>query len=236
MNQINLENDHLASSLSLYTWNVLGQLTKDQIADLDKAGLTRKLDKGGFIFRSGEAAGSVHFLKSGKVKVSHMASSGKEVILWFCFSGDIFGLAESLRNGDREVNAQACEPSEVLSISQAGFKTFLFANPLVMYMLLQVMASRLRCLSETLANVAGEQVGKRLARLLLWLCMRYGREEGAGVVISVQLTHQEIADMIGATRQTVSSLINNYKRDGVLSISDHVIHIVDKHKLMGLLN
>jgi CRP/FNR family transcriptional regulator len=165
-----------------------------------------------------------------------MASSGKEVILWFCFAGDIFGLAESMQCGEREVNAQACEPCEVLSISQSGFKTFLFSHPQVMYLLLQVMTSRLRCLSDTLANVAGEQVGKRLARLLFWLCMRYGHDGGAGVVLNVKLTHQEIADMIGTTRQTVTSLMNNFKREGILAINDHVIHIVDKHKLMGLLN
>lgn len=236
MIQFKPESDQLTGGLSLLPWNVLDQLTSSQLGDLDMTGVTRKLKKGEYIFRSGESSGSVHFLKSGKVKISHMASSGKEVILWFCFAGDIFGLAESMQCGEREVNAQACEPCEVLSISQSGFKAFLFSHPQAMYLLLQVMTSRLRCLSDTLANVAGEQVGKRLARQLFWLCMRYGRTEGVGVVINVQLTHQEIADMIGATRQTVTSLMNDYKREGILAVNDHVIQIVDKRKLMNLLN
>ena len=236
MLQIKSENDQLTGGLSLLPWNVLDQLTAAQLGELDQSGVIRRFKKGDYIFCSGETSGSVYFLKSGKVKISHMVSSGKEVILWFCFAGDVFGLAESMQSGVREVNAQATEQTEVLCISQSGFKAFLFAHPQVMFLLLQVMTSRLRCLSETLANVAGEQVSKRLARLLFWLCMRYGRDEGKGVIMNVQLTHQEIADMIGATRQTVTSLINSYKREGVLTINDHVIHIVDKLKLGALLN
>ena len=224
----------MVGGLSLVPWNVLVQLSPDQLRDLDKTGITRKLKKGDYIFRSGESAGGVYFLKTGKVKVSHIASSGKEVILWFCFGGDIFGLAESMQCGEREVNAFACDQSEILSISQDKFNSFLFENPQVMFLLLQVMTSRLRCLSDTLANVAGEQVGKRFARLLFWLCARYGRSEGECTVMNVQLTHQEIADMIGATRQTVTSLMSNFKQQGILEIHDHVIHIMDKKRLCAL--
>lgn len=236
MTQIKSENNQLIGGLTLVPWNVLDQLTPEQLRELDKTGLSRKLEKGDYIFRSGESAEGVYFLKSGKVKVSHIASSGKEFILWFCFGGDIFGLAESMRCGEREVSAQACEQSEVLSIPQDSFTNFLFEHPQVMFLLLQVMTSRLRCLSETLANVAGEQVNTRFARLLFWLCARYGRCEGENVVMNVHLTHQEIADMIGATRQTVTSLMSNLKREGILEIHDHVIHIVDKNRLCALLH
>jgi len=236
MKQGKLENDQLINGLSVVPWNVLDQLSPEQLRDLDKTGITRKLEKGDYIFRSGESSGGVYFLKSGKVKVSHLASSGKEVILWFCFGGDIFGLAESMQCGEREVNAFACEQSEILSIPQDKFNSFLFKNPQVMFLLLQVMTSRLRCLSETLANVAGEQVSKRFARLLFWLCARYGRSEGDCMVMNVQLTHQEIADMIGATRQTVTSLMGDYRRNGILKINEHVIHIINKQKFCNLLH
>lgn len=233
---ISLSNQ-LSSNFPIVTWNVLDQLTSDQLNDLDKAGITRKLEKGDYIFRSGENAGGVYFLKSGKVKVSHVASSGKEVILWFCFGGDIFGLAETMQCGEREVNAQACDQSEVLSISQDNFNAYLFQHPQFMFLLLRVMASRLRCLSDTLANVAGERVDKRFVRLLFWLCTRYGSPDGeCGTVINVPLKHQEIADMIGATRQTVTSLIGGFKKQGILAIQDHRIHIIQGQKLACLLS
>ena len=233
---IKSEHDHLISGLSLVPWNVLDQLTPEQLHALDKTGTTYKLDKGDFVFRSGENAAGVHFLKSGKIKVSQPVSNGKEVILWFCFGGDIFGLAEAAQHGEREVSAQACEDSEILSIPQARFNAYLFEYPQVMFLLLQVMSSRLRCLSETLANVTGQQVHTRLARLMLWLCARYGRREGDSVVMKVHLTHQEIADMIGATRQTVTSIMGDFKRKGILEIRDHYIHIVDKIQLGALLH
>ena len=234
MPTIKTEHDHLVSGLSLVPWNVLDQLTPEQLQALDKTGTTRKLDKGDFVFRSGENAGGVHFLKSGKIKVSQPVSNGKEVILWFCFGGDIFGLAEAAQHGEREVSAQACENSEILSIPQTRFNIYLFEHPQVMFLLLQVMSSRLRCLSETMANIAGQQVHTRLARLMLWLCARYGQREGDNVVMKVHLTHQEIADMIGATRQTVTSIMGDFKRQGILETRDHYIHIIDK-KLLGTL-
>lgn len=236
MKQTKSAGDHLISGLALVPWNVLDQLNSAQQQALFRTGVTRKLEKGDYIFRSGENAAGVYFLKSGKVKVSQMTSSGKEVILWFCFGGDIFGLAESMQFGEREVNAQVCAESEILCIPQSLFNTFLFEHPQVMFLLLQVMTSRLRCLSETLVNVAGEQVNKRFSRLLFWLCTRYGRSVGAGMVMDVQLTHQEIADMIGSTRQTVTSLMNEFKRDGMMEVRDHVIHIIDKQKLCNFLH
>ena len=234
MPPIKTEHDHLVSGLSLVPWNVLDQLTPEQLQALDKTGTTRRLDQGDFVFRSGENAGGVHFLKSGKIKVSQPVSNGKEVILWFCFGGDIFGLAEAAQHGEREVSAQACENSEILSIPQTRFNIYLFEHPQVMFLLLQVMSSRLRCLSETMANIAGQQVHTRLARLMLWLCARYGQREGDNVVMKVHLTHQEIADMIGATRQTVTSIMGDFKRQGILETRDHYIHIIDK-KLLGTL-
>lgn len=228
--------DHLLSSLALVPWNVLDQLTPEQLGALDQTGMLRKLLKGDFVFRSGENAEGVYFLKSGKIKVCHPLSSGKEVNLWFCFGGDIFGLAEAAQNGERAVNAQACVDSEVLSIPRESFNAYLFDHPQVMFLLLQVMSSRLRCLSETLANVAGEKVQTRLVRLMLWLCARYRKRDENNLVMNVLLTHQEIADMIGTTRQTVTSIMSDLKRKGILETRDHYIHILDQSLLVALLH
>ena len=98
------------------------------------------------------------------------------------------------------------------------------------------MSSRLRCLSETLANVAGEPVQTRLARLMFWLCARYGRREGDSVVMNVHITHQEIADMVGTSRQTVTTVLSTLKRQGVLSIDNRRIHIESEELLNELTN
>ena len=236
MKQMKTETERLNGGLPLVSWNVLSQLSATQLKELDRLGVLRSLKKGDFVFRSGDVTGSVYFLKSGKVKVSQSVSNGKEVILWFCFGGDIFGLAEAVKLGDREVSAQACDASEVLCIPHENFNRFLFENPNIMFLLLQVMTSRLRCLSESLANVAGEKVSIRFARLMFWLCTRYGQCVGEGVAMNVKLTHQEIADMIGATRQTVTTLISKLKKEKVLEINNHTVHIIDKNRLCSLLH
>jgi CRP/FNR family cyclic AMP-dependent transcriptional regulator len=208
----------------------------EQLCELARIGKTRKFLKGELVFRSGEIAEGVFFLKSGKVKVCHPLSSGKEINLWFCFGGEIFGFAEAAQKGERTVTAQACEDSEILSIPSANFNAFLFEHPKVMFLLLQVMSSRLRCLSETLANVAGERVQTRLARLILWLCAHYGKQDKNILELNILLTHQEIADMIGTTRQTVSSIINDFKRRGILEIHGCNIHILNQKLFFTLLH
>ena len=229
-------NTPLLSCLPHAPWNVLEQLTPIQLHSLNRIGMSYRLDKGDFVFHTGENADCVYFLKTGKIKVSHPVSNGKEITLWFCFGGDIFGLAEAAQNGEREVNARACEKSEILRITRDNFNGYLFDQPQVMFLLLQVISSRLRCLSETLANVAGEQVQTRFARLIVWLCTRYGSNDGDSISINVHLTHQEIAEMIGSTRQTITSIMSDFKEKGILATNGHYIQIMDRSLLGSLLH
>jgi CRP/FNR family transcriptional regulator len=183
------------------------------------------------VFRAGGPGERVYFLKSGKIKISQSSASGTEIVLWFCLPGEIFGLAEVSHGGGRVVNAFACEESMVLSLSQRDFREFLAAHPEAVMLSMQALSSRLRVLGEMVVNLVSDDANTRIAKLLLRLAARYGKREGGIVRLDLPLTHEEIANMVGTTRQTVTSAISQFRRQGVLSIENRRIQIESEELL-----
>ncbi len=223
-----------ASSTLVAPSNFLAQLDGDDLSGLLAIATVQHYGKGDFVFHSGAPGSNVYFLRSGKVKIHQLSPLGREVILWFCFPGEIFGLAEVARGGGRVVNAQACEPSEVLAVSQKKFMAFVDRHPRIAMLSMQVLSSRLRVLGEMFVNLVADDVNTRIAKLILRLSARYGTRVGKEIFLNIPLTHQEIADMVGTSRQTVTSALSALKRRGVLSIDSRRIHIESEELLNEL--
>lgn len=220
-----------ATSMLVAPANFLAELAADDAEALTAIGVVQQYGKSDFVFRSGALGSNVHFLRSGKIKIHQLSPLGREVILWFCFPGEIFGLAEVARGGGRVVNAQACEYSEVMTVAQEKFKDFLRDHPRVAMLSMQVLSSRLRLLGDMFVNLVADDVNTRIAKLILRLSARYGTRIGKEVFLNIPLTHQEIADMVGTSRQTATSALSALKRQGVLSIDNHRIHIESEELL-----
>ena len=205
--------------------NFLAQLSAEDYAGLVNISRLKRFAKGEFVFSAGSPGETVYFLRQGKIKIGQLSPHGREVILWFCLPGEIFGLAEVARGGGRVVNAQACEDSEVLAVSQSEYKAFLRNHAGVALLSLEVLSSRLRVLGDMFTNLVADDVDTRIAKLILRLCARYGVRGNKDILLNIPLTHQEIADMVGTTRQTVTSVLGRLKRQRVLSIENHCILI-----------
>lgn len=199
----------------------LARLAPRDRGDLLRLALRREVAKGELIFQAGSAGNFVHFLEAGRVKVYHLSPSGKEVLLWFCLPGEIFGLAEVCHGGGRQVYAEACEPSSVLSVSQRDFKAYLETHPAAALLVNDVLACRLRNLGNVIQSLVASDVNERVAQLLVRLAATHGRKAPNGeVYLDIRLTHQEMANMIGTTRQSVTSALNALRRLGVLDFDD----------------
>jgi CRP-like cAMP-binding protein len=214
--------------------NFLAQLDADDAAGLQAIAAVQHYAKGDLVFRSGGPGNNVYFLRDGKIKIYQLSPVGREVILWFCFPGEIFGLAEAARGGGRAVNAQVCEVSEVLAVAQDKFSNFLDRHPQVAKLSMQVLSSRLRVLGEMFVNLVADDVNTRVGKLILRLSARYGTRVGKEIFLNIPLTHQEIADMVGTSRQTVTSTLGELRRQGVLSIDNRRIHIESEELLNEL--
>jgi CRP/FNR family cyclic AMP-dependent transcriptional regulator len=188
-------------------------------------GKVQKFAKNDFIFRAGDTSQYVFLLLGGRIKIYQPSTVGKEAILWFCFKGELFGLAEAARGGERVVSAQACDTCEVLCIRQEKFSAFLETHPQTSLIIVQLLACRLRVLSEVVINLISDDVRTRILKMALQLGSRCGIPSVHGLCLDIALTHQEIADMIGTTRQTVTTTLGQLEREGLLTIDHHKIHI-----------
>lgn len=204
----------------------LGNLEEPHRTDFARLGECRAYAKHDFVFRSGDPGHHVYVLKEGRAKIFKVSESGKEVILWFCFPGEMFGLAEASRGGSRDVYAQGCTDLRIQRIARRQFVQFVEARPRVALQVIDLLSCRLRVLGDILTNLATDDAGSRVIKLLLRLCSRYGRLDGAGgICLDIPLTHQEMADMLGASRQTVSTVISELKKSGALQVRQRQLYL-----------
>ena len=212
----------------------LARLSQPDRCDLEQVAHVHRVRKGDHVFKAGAETVNVYFLKTGRVKIYQPSPLGKDLTLWFCFTGEVFGLAEVAQGSSRVVSALAVESSQVMTVGQTEFNAYLEKHPAVSRLCLEVLASRLRVLSDELVNFVSDDVFTRVAKLMVRLAGRYGSRRGSEIQLSIPLTHQEIAEMVGTSRQTVSSIISDLKRNHVLSIANHRILIESESSLNQL--
>ncbi|WP_455212152.1 Crp/Fnr family transcriptional regulator [Kaarinaea lacus] len=183
--------------------------------------------RGEMVFHMGSSSNEVYILLDGRVKVYELSEEGKEVILWFCFPGELFGLSEVFQCSGREVNAQACSQVEVLTIKKADFERYIKQHSHLAMHVIELLGYRLRELSDVLLDIASDDVTSRVIKLLTRLCSRYGKPEDKHILLDIALTHQEMADMIGTSRQTVTSVLSMLRKKGVLKMQQRSIYLQD---------
>ena len=209
----------------------LGSLSPTDRQNLLLLSQVQTFRRGDYVFHSGAQGNNVYILEEGRAKIYKLSSTGKEIILWFCLPGEIFGLAEVTRAGSREVFAEACTNARVYRIPREEFTRFLSRHPDTALQTIDLLSCRMRVLGDMLLNLVTDDVPSRLVKLLTRLASRYGRREGDTIFLDIHLTHQDMADMIGATRQTVTSELNKLKQKGVIEMKHHRIRIQNEEFL-----
>ena len=117
----------------------------------------------------------------------------------------MFGLSEVWTGSKRDISAQACSEVEMIVIERARFREFLHLHPKVALDVIDILAGRMRVLGDMMLDLTSTDVNARLIKLLARLFQRYGREREGRIYIDIPITHQEIGDMIGCCRQTVTT-------------------------------
>jgi len=207
-------------------------LTAAARADLGQLGARARFRKGDLVFRAGSDGRDVYVLMSGRVKVYALSPVGRAVTLWFCLPGEVFGLAEMARNSPRMVFAEACTDAEVLILPCDQLRARLESDAATAMQVVDMLSCRLRQLSDAMLNLIADDVNTRVAKLLLRLQARYGRPlDSGGFLLDLPLTHQEMADMIGTSRQSVSTAVTHLRQRGLLTTTGHRLCLTDPELL-----
>lgn len=222
--------------------NFLSTLSQKETQDLLRCSRQQTLKSRDHLFRAGDRSSDVYIVASGCIRLFQVSSTGKETILWLSFPGEIFGMAELWRGCDRQIHAVANESTQIYCIRRKDFTNFLGAHPEVAMKAIGIISARVRTLGHALVGLASDNVETRIARLLVRFaavssgarCCSGSKEENE-LCVNVRLTHQDIANLIGASRQTVSSTLGNLRKIGVVRIVNQHIHIAQPNHIRRLI-
>ncbi|MBM7563987.1 Crp/Fnr family transcriptional regulator [Paenibacillus sacheonensis] len=165
------------------------------------------------------------FVKEGKLKVYKLNDSGKQFTLSILTHGNMFGEINSLSLGTKEVYVEALEPTLVCSISEAQFDRLMISRPSLALKLLKVVSERLKEREEQLEQIAFNGLRERVIHMLTMLSSKFGTIVDGYALIDLPLTHQEIANMLGVTREAVSGVMSGLVKDGVIKTSRKSIQV-----------
>jgi CRP/FNR family transcriptional regulator len=191
----------------------------------------RRYAKGETIFREGEPSERFHSIVSGRVKVVKLAPHGKELILEIFGPGDPFGAVAAYEGRPFPAGAVALQETEVLSIARGDFFDLIARHPEIARRLLLGLTRRLIELTQKLAQLSSGEVELRLAALFLKLADRMGQKAGAGIVIPMALSRQDLADLVGTTIETAIRIMSRWNRDGVVRTERTSFVIPDRKAL-----
>lgn len=193
----------------------------------------REFSRGHVILHPDEQPEMVYVIKEGRVKISRYSPDGREQILALLEPGDLFGELSLVR--EREpVHVEAFEDTLICGFYREDFIALIRNRPDLMLHVMKVLAERLRRAEEEVTDLVFRDVPGRLAALLLRLAEAYGAENGRGLRLALRLTHQDMASMIGATRETVTNTLSRLRDAGLIAIDHRQIIIRNPEGLRAL--
>jgi len=183
------------------------------------------------IFEEDDRADSVYFIETGHIKIYHNTSLGKMSMISIREPGDIVGIAAVLLGASRSAFAETIGNSQLWCMDGQTFKQFIHEFPELAVQLAIIHGKYLRESQQAMGNLLYLDADRRLAWLLMKLANHISTPHGEKLRITIQLTHQDMANMIGSCRQTVTTVLGRFKKAGIIYISKSGIDIVDSHKL-----
>ena len=187
-------------------------LTEPQLENLAGGSARRSYPKGRTIVAEGEPSQSMYILLAGRAKVQRSDSEGKEVILAVLSSGEFFGEMSLIDDAPRSASVITLEPCEFMAFSKEAFKAMLVQSPEVTMAVMRGLVRRLREADKKIETLALLDVYGRVARVLLDFSELVGSER----IVKNKLPRQEIAKMIGASREMVSRVMKGLEIDGYI--------------------
>jgi CRP/FNR family transcriptional regulator, cyclic AMP receptor protein len=201
----------------------LNDAALDGIIQLAKA---TKFAKGDAIFQRGSPADSLLVILSGRVKISNIASSSREVVLNFLAAGDLTGEFGALDGEARSADATALEATEALVIYRRDILAFLSKHPDALLAIVTTLTRKLRMMSAMAEHNLLQMPGKAASGLLR-LVEQHGRESKDGIVVDLKLSQRDLGNYVGLSRENTSRELGRLREAGVIRIEGATIIVQD---------
>jgi len=196
-------------------------LPEELLRTVADCAVTKSVKKNTILMSEGDNTDSLYLILSGRLKVFVSDEEGREVTLNLLGPGEYFGELAPLDSGPRSASVMALETSKLAVMSKASLQQCLTGHPAIALQLIRDLVRRIRSLTENVRTLALLDVYGRTARTLLQLAV----EQDGKLVITQKLTHQDIANMVGASREMVSRIMKDLRAGGYISVEGKQITI-----------
>ena len=198
---------------------------------LEHAMGTLRLSKGEVLFREGETEDRLYVVVAGKIKLGRSGSAGRENLLAVLGPGQMFGELSVFDPGPRSTTATAVTAAEVRTLEHDELMGWIEGHPEVARSLLGQLAGRLRRANDVVADLVFSDVPGRVAKQLLELARRFGDRKDDGVHVHHDLTQEELAQLVGASRETVNKALADFAARGWIRLEPRSVTLLDVERV-----
>jgi CRP-like cAMP-binding protein len=210
-------------------------ISPSEMQEMEKITHMEEVKKRQPLYLPGDPSSSVYLLKRGRVKIANTAPNGKEVTFEILEAGDVFGELDVLQDAPRSTSAETLDDALICVIPRKDFDQYLAMHPNVTIKLTKLIGLRLKKIQSRVEDLVFREVPARLAHLLSDLGKTEGVADKQGIRLKVKLTHQEMANLIGCSRETVSTTMGQFRDDGLIQMDGRTITILSEKGLSRLL-
>jgi CRP/FNR family cyclic AMP-dependent transcriptional regulator len=189
------------------------------------------LNRGEHLFLEGQDGDRMYVVLDGKLKLTRAAADGRENLLSVLGPGEMFGGLSLFDPRPRTSSASAVTDATLAALTHEALRPWLYERPEVSMHMLQALARRLRRANDLNADLVFTDVPGRVAKNLLDLADRFGEQEHDGLHVHHDLTQEELAQLVGASRETVNKALADFAARGWLQISARSVLILDADRL-----
>lgn len=209
----------------------LDRLSLDEITMLRRAATLLEVEAGESIFMQGDVHSGIYLIESGRVRVFYAGPGGREITLAYWTPGHFIGGPEVFGGGVHMWSAIATQKARLAYLSAPRLRQFATTVPAVALALIDGLVSKGKCYSALVQMLGTRSVTERLAQLLVILAGVEGREEGSRVVVDRRITHDQLAAIVGSTRQWVTTTLSRFQERGIIRIQRGQIIITAPDRL-----
>jgi len=204
----------------------------DDAAEALLSTMTRtKFARGQELFHEGEQGDSLYVITSGKIKLGRRSPDGRENLLAILGEGEMLGELSLFDPGPRTATATAVADTALVGLSHPDMRSFLGTRPEVAMTMLSALAARLRRTNEALGDLVFTDVPGRVAKALLDLSRRFGKPSDEGTLVAHDLTQEELAQLVGASRETVNKALADFSSRGWIKLEARAVTLIDLERL-----
>jgi CRP/FNR family transcriptional regulator len=205
-----------------------------ELSEVAQLVATRRFGKHQTIFREGDPGQTFYLILSGSVAIVRVAPDGRETILSILKERDFFGEMSIFDTAVRAAGVRTLTEVEVGVVERDDFLALIDRSPRIGRLLVIALSERLRAANKLISATTSQDIRSRLASLLLNLSQNFGEPTPAGTKITLRLTNQEMANMIGTTRETVNRTLNRFWDERLIDMRTAHVVVVEPEKLKAM--